>query len=58
MARQRALFLMDQEQPHMRSGIIAATTPASRVRTICRCKNTPDLHERARTGRLRVGMTK
>jgi hypothetical protein len=34
MARRAALFLVDQEQPQMRSGIIAATTPASRVRTI------------------------
>src|SRR3954462_7219656 len=39
MARCDALFLVGQEQPQRRSGIIAATEPASRVRTICRCKS-------------------
>src|SRR5262245_8243675 len=35
----------------MRSGIIAATRPASRVRTICRCKSYP---RPARTGKERL----
>src|SRR6185503_4367685 len=42
-ARRAALFRCGQEQPQMRSGIIAATTPASRVRTIAGANRTADV---------------
>jgi hypothetical protein len=42
----------------MRSGIIAATVPASRVRTICRCNFTPMRRNRtALAGYDACGMT-
>ena len=48
--RRVALFLVGQEQSQMRSGIIAATRPASRVRTICRCKSYPRPARRYKDG--------